>query len=178
MAEDTGRTLAIVALVGAVGYGIYRYTTGAAAAGKAAEIEIIRVTLKAKATGATGIIGLGDIVVAEVTYRNNGDTSFAPEFRIDLKPDIIGKTWKESREYTGDEVGQDESATIILESISIPSDWRLWGGGDTLISVKIMIKGVEEEVWGPKFNQGVDVFTIIRGQWAVSGLDVLYVKGD
>jgi len=173
MAEDTGRTLAIVALVGAVGYGIYRYTTGADDAGKAAEIEIIGVTLKAKATGATGIIGLGDIVVAEVTYKNIGDTSFAPKFRIDIRTG--GRTWEESREYTGDEAEPDESAIIILESIPVPLNWT--GILNRTISVKIMIKGIREEVWGPKFKQGIDVFTIIKGQWAASGLDVLYVKG-
>ena len=174
MAEDTGKTLAIVALVGAAGYGIYRYTAGADAAGKAAEIEIIGVVLEAKATGATSIIGLGDIVVAEVVYRNNGDTSFAPEFRIDIRTG--GKSWKESQWYTGDEVEPDESAIIILESIPVPLDWT--GILNRTISVKIMIEGVKEEVWGPKFGQGEDVFTIVKEQWAVSGLDVLYVKGD
>ena len=164
MNNGIGEKVALVALIGAVGYGIYAFLRPKP---KPADIELLSVNLGVK--GKTGqYLSGGNIIQAQIEYRNKGEIAFATEWRLDIR--VARKTWKEGQWHVAEKVEPKETGSGVVESAPVPMDWR------GKVSVKLMLKGIEEEIWGPKFGEGIDVFIIEAGAISLTELEVLYTK--
>jgi hypothetical protein len=82
----------------------------------------------------------GDIVNAQVLWRNLGAESHAPRMRLDLKHTL---TPNEGSWVQCDTVTPGAQGACSLTSIPIPDDW----GAGGLIDLRLMVDGIEGTVW-------------------------------
>jgi len=94
--------------------------------------------------GATLIpVNVGQIITADVTWRNDSDVSLRPIFRLDAKSSTR-MTWREGSEKNAPSSAQPGATGTAVIEVALPGDWN-----DGTVELKIQAIGTEPPYWAP-----------------------------
>jgi len=113
---DTGKTIALVALSGAVGYGAYKYFTTPNVPLEPGVVEKVSVIYQ------NSTVSIGQSVKVSITWKNIGQTAIFPQFRVDIEDTALVASPKEGKWKQSPIVQPGQISTIVVSSVQI-TDW-------------------------------------------------------